>query len=236
MQMNRCALYLVFDRGSGDVKIGISNNPDRRIQEIARHYKVKSVSVVDVTWFTQREQAAHFEREFHRRYRAKRSLLRGGREWFSLSSSEIEGFLQWMRYSTEQRTFRATTLLGSVLKSPQQLQSDRISAFIAGSVFSMLMGGALVGIITERPEAALAISVGGGALAVCNTKKKVPVSQTYDEAGDPVSQDLPIAQLKQMNLWEVAYVHLDNPLPPGGALPEKIRIRPREPHELPDAH
>ena len=69
---NRCALYLVHDRGSGDVKIGISKDPQRRLREIAQQYNVTSVGLVDVTWFLEREQAARFEREFHVRYRSKR--------------------------------------------------------------------------------------------------------------------------------------------------------------------
>ena len=231
---NRCALYLVHDRGSGDVKIGISKDPQRRLREIAQQYNVTSVGLVDVTWFLEREQAARFEREFHVRYRSKRSPVRGGREWFSLSVTEVEGFLKWMRHSTEQRTFHASTIHGKVIKSSEQLRKDRVSAFIAASIAGFCLGPALIAyLVTDKPEATLVASVGCGVLAVRGTKKETSVSQTYDEEGNPISKDLPVAQLRQMNLWDESHIHLEKPLPPGGTLPEKIRLRTPAPGEYP---
>ena len=39
------------DNRSGDVKIGISNNPKRRLKEVEAQYNVGSVSIIDKTWF-----------------------------------------------------------------------------------------------------------------------------------------------------------------------------------------
>ena len=43
MKNEMCSLYIVEDTISGDVKIGISNNPKERKEEIEEHYNVGKV-------------------------------------------------------------------------------------------------------------------------------------------------------------------------------------------------
>ena len=92
-KIKKCALYLMRDNRSGDVKIGISNNPLRRLKEVEKQYNVGSVSLINKTWFLKKEDANKYEKIFHKRYLTSISLSRGGREWFTLSDKDINGFL-----------------------------------------------------------------------------------------------------------------------------------------------
>lgn len=102
MNNEMCSLYIVEDTLSGDVKIGISNNPKERKKEIEDHYNVGKVRGISITWFLTRKEALYWESEFHKRFRYKHSPARGGKEWFSLTSEEINQFVEWMRESNRQ--------------------------------------------------------------------------------------------------------------------------------------
>ena len=60
--MDKCAVYLMQDGYSGDVKIGISNNPELRRTKAQSHYNVGGVSLIDQTWFLTREEAHEYEK------------------------------------------------------------------------------------------------------------------------------------------------------------------------------
>ncbi len=97
-----CALYIVEDTASSDVKIGISNNPKERKNEIELQYNVGQVRGISITWFFSRKEALFWESQFHKKFKYKHSPKRGGKEWFSLSEEEIKGFVDWMRESNKQ--------------------------------------------------------------------------------------------------------------------------------------
>ena len=136
----KCALYLMRDNRSGDVKIGISNNPKRRLKEVEDQYNVGSVSIIDKTWFFSKEEAHKYEKVFHKRYLTSVSFSRGGREWFNLNDEDISGFLEWMRRSTDKRSYRARTISTKIWKSQEELEKDRISAFLMGTILSFITG------------------------------------------------------------------------------------------------
>ena len=102
MNNEMCSLYIVEDTLSGDIKIGISNNPRERKKEIEEQYNVGEVRGISITWFLTRKEALFWESEFHKKFRLKHSPLRGGKEWFSLNSAEINDFVDWMRESNRQ--------------------------------------------------------------------------------------------------------------------------------------
>ena len=110
MNNEMCALYLVQDTSSGDVKIGISNNPRERKNEIEQHYRVGKVRGISITWFFSRKEALLWEEKFHKKFKLKHSPKRGGKEWFSLNSNEIEEFLKWMRESNKQNHIKINEL------------------------------------------------------------------------------------------------------------------------------
>jgi len=99
----QCALYIIQDTQSGDVKIGISNNPKERKKEIQVTYNVGQVRGISITWFLTRKEALLWESKFHKKFKLKHSPERGGKEWFSLSGYEVKSFIEWMKKSNEVR-------------------------------------------------------------------------------------------------------------------------------------
>lgn len=96
------AVYLMADLASGDVKIGISTRPDIRAKQVAATYQVGEIYIAGICWFRSKREAIRHEREFHRIYKSRRTQERGGREWFCLSRTEIESFLEGMRLYQEE--------------------------------------------------------------------------------------------------------------------------------------
>ena len=113
--MEKCALYLIEDCQRGAVKIGISNDPDRRIREIVKTYNVSRVREIQRTWFDNRDEARGWESKFHQKYVTQQSSLQGGREWFDLSDEQVQGFIQWMEASTNGLSCLPSVETGSVL-------------------------------------------------------------------------------------------------------------------------
>lgn len=93
----RTAVYIVADLLSGDIKIGVSVHPEVRCKQIAKSYAVGTVHLACVCWFKTRADAFKHERSFHKMYSSRRSEDRGGREWFSLTSIEINDFIRAMK-------------------------------------------------------------------------------------------------------------------------------------------
>ena len=110
MNNEMCSLYIVEDTLSGDVKIGISNNPKERKKEIEEQYNVGDVRGISITWFLTRKEALFWENEFHKKFRLKHSPERGGREWFSLTSEEVNDFVNWMSESNRQNIEKISIL------------------------------------------------------------------------------------------------------------------------------
>ena len=110
MNNEMCSLYIVEDTLSGDVKIGISNNPKERKNEIEEQYNVGKVRGISITWFLTRREALYWESQFHKKFKFKHSPARGGKEWFTLSLEEINEFVEWMRESNRQNIEKINTL------------------------------------------------------------------------------------------------------------------------------
>ena len=115
----QCALYIVQDTQSGDVKIGISNNPKERKKEIQVTYNVGQVRGISITWFLTRKEALLWESKFHKKFKLKRSPERGGKEWFSLSGYEVKSFIEWMKQSTQDREKKIQVLKDLIHKEEQ---------------------------------------------------------------------------------------------------------------------
>lgn len=115
MRNEMCALYLVQDTISGDVKIGISNNPKERKNEIEQEYNVGEVRGISITWFFSRKEALCWEDRFHKKFNLKHSPERGGKEWFTLTTLEINQFIEWMQKSNIQNQ-KKINILRDLLK------------------------------------------------------------------------------------------------------------------------
>ena len=204
--MDKCALYLVRDHQSGAVKIGISKHPETRLKQIADHYAVGRVSIVQTTWFTTRDEARRWESNFHQRYKIYRSSKQGGREWFDLSDQQIQGFIDWMEASTNQRVVKVITVQTDAQKSSDAITTDRWSAFWTGMAVSFFTG--LVPVIGfflagENAVGTFAAPAGVGAYAASRVKKKKCLSQSYLLDGGSLEGKVALArEYKLMGLWD----------------------------------
>ena len=182
------------DNRSGDVKIGISNNPKRRLKQVEAQYNVGSVSIIDKTWFFSKEEAHKYEKAFHNRYLNSVSFSRGGRDWFNLNDEDISGFLEWMRRSTEKRSYRARKISTKVWKAPKELEKDRFSAFLYGTILSFVTGIVpAFGFAFLQSEIGLIIApCGVGVLCVTKTKKDKNIERIYGENGFEISKEFPM--------------------------------------------
>jgi len=179
--MQKCALYLVRDQISGAVKIGISKHPEKRLAQIADHYNIGRVSLVETTWFTTRDEARIWEANFHKRYERHRSGVQGGREWFNLTASQIQGFIDWMEASTSKRAFMVVTVKAEAQKSPNEIFKHRWQAFLTGTALSFLTGLVpMIGIaISSGNEAGLiAAPLGVGAISSSRFMSKTKLQST----------------------------------------------------------
>jgi len=115
-EIEQCALYLIQDTISGDYKIGISNNPGERKKELRIEYNVGELKGISITWFLTRNEALYWEGKFHEKFKLWHSPARGGKEWFSLSSRQVNEFIEWMRSSTDGRN-KKIEILKDILDS-----------------------------------------------------------------------------------------------------------------------
>ena len=220
--MQKCALYLVRDQSSGAVKIGISKHPEKRLAQIADHYNVGRVSIVETTWFTTRDEARTWEANFHKRYERHRSGVQGGREWFNLTASQMQGFIDWMEASTSRRAFKVVTVKAEAQKSPDEIFKHRWQAFLAGTALSFFTGLVpVIGLVISGGNEAglIAAPLGVGVISSSRVKKKKTLSQSYGLDGFPVGDDVPRWEYMQMKLWSERTYILDGEKSPEWKLP-----------------
>jgi predicted GIY-YIG superfamily endonuclease len=223
----RCALYIVRDRRSSDVKIGISNDPERRLSQIQSTYNVGSVELLEITWFLTRAEALALEATFHQRYATKNSPARGGREWFTLTDVEIHWFIDWMKRSTTKRAFKATRVSTTVYKTAEELTVERRSAFWGATFVSFftVIVPVVAYSVTKQPVLALAAPAGIGAIASSRVKREKVISRVYDDKGRVIPAELPVHELRLMGLWEEAHKELPaHTIKPGQTLPESFNF------------
>ena len=203
LPINKCALYLVKDSISGDVKIGISNNPKERYKRFFSEYNVGSIREISTTWFPSREEARHWEKNFHKRYSFKHSPARGGKEWFTLNESEIMFFKEWMRRSSEKRSFKVIKLETKIMKNDDQLFKDYRNNFLSGFFISIFTGviPAISFAIFQIPIGLFIGPILVGIFCIRKTEKDLFFSKEYGEDGLPLSINVPKREYKEMNLW-----------------------------------
>ena len=198
--MEKCALYLVRDARTGATKIGISNDPERRLGQISSSYYVSGAQIIKTTWFINRQEAQRWETNFHRKYAAQRSDVQGGREWFDLSDTQVESFIEWMEASTSKRALQILRLEATVKKKPDQLQSDRMTrafyAIFAGS-------GLLIGAMAMGEFGILFIGIVIAIAIAYTAPTETTKSAIYMLDGQLVNEKIiPVSEYKIMGLWD----------------------------------
>ena len=88
---NKCdnsntSIYLIKDYRTGLIKIGSSNNPERRLVELKNEYKNESLYLI--AYVENVEQK--LETELHKKYKNQNKI----NEWFELSNDEIEEIIK----------------------------------------------------------------------------------------------------------------------------------------------
>jgi hypothetical protein len=216
---DRCALYMIHDTASNAIKIGISSQPETRLQQIQGHYNVGRCRLLRTTWFMSRDEARKYERTFHMRYKSSQSQKQGGREWFNLSADQANGFAEWMERSSQKRAYKALRLKASVQKSNAQMLQERWE-----NAWSMLPFGLVIGIVfslmATSPTPLFGFGIAAWALGFFSAiKGKREITQVYDIDGKSITRHLPVYELMQMGLWDekVEHVSLN-----GHELPDEI--------------
>lgn len=95
------AVYLMKNVWStANYKVGFSKNPTRRGVEVDNQYGVEP-RIIATCWFPTEFDARAAEKIWHRRFEDSRSDDHGGREWFSLTSSQVDEFMSWCSHSPD---------------------------------------------------------------------------------------------------------------------------------------
>ena len=106
--MDKCAVYLMQDGYSGDVKIGISKNPDLRRTQVQSHYNVGGVSLITKNGLLPEIKPVNTKSFSF-------SILGYLSMWWDENGScfqqQIDGFLAWMKASTQSRVYKVEPLL-----------------------------------------------------------------------------------------------------------------------------
>ncbi len=84
-------LYLIASGNDDSIyKIGISDDPERRLEQIRRDYCVPDAYIVEYMDVPSRDEVFAIENALHARFDRKQSRKYSGREWFKLSARDLE--------------------------------------------------------------------------------------------------------------------------------------------------
>jgi T5orf172 domain len=82
-------------------KIGIASIIDRRKWQIVEAYQVAPILVTAV-WFPSRTAAKEAEKRWHQWFKDAWTDDHSGKEWFSLTDSQLKEFVTWAKYSPDE--------------------------------------------------------------------------------------------------------------------------------------
>jgi hypothetical protein len=89
----------MYNRWSADnYKIGFSKDPSRRGVEVKDTYEV-DLKIISSCWFTTQFDARAAEKHWHRYFSDNQTIDHGGKEWFALSTSDVQTFTSWSALS-----------------------------------------------------------------------------------------------------------------------------------------
>ena len=84
-------LYLVASGNQDSIyKIGISQSPKQRLEQIKRDYNVPKAYILEYMDVASRDEVFAIENALHTRFASKQSTKYLGREWFKLSAKDLE--------------------------------------------------------------------------------------------------------------------------------------------------
>jgi len=118
-------LYLVASGNNDSIyKVGISDDPNRRLEEIKVTYGVPKAFLVETMDVSTREEVFALENTLHTKFARRRSRKYGGKEFFKLSSNEID----WIRelFTEESNDFAQAKAYHSLSMSAAEIQEEAL--------------------------------------------------------------------------------------------------------------
>ena len=162
-------LYIVSSGNADSIyKIGISDDPSRRIKEIRDTYNVPRASITDEMDVPSREEVFAIENSLHTRFASKRTNKYGGKEWFKLSAED----LTWLRGMCKEQSdsfAQATAYYGlherasEIKRDYYKLEEKRQAQITYNRRFGKTYDTAPDGLVKEYED--LSAKISGGHLA-----------------------------------------------------------------------
>ena len=109
----KTSIYLIKDLDNHGVKIGMSNNIERRMREIKKQYKVDNIKLISYITLGSKEAAEIMEKELHNKFGSFKaygySSNRGhtSHEWFYLDNEKINLIRLLFSCINKKRVYRA---------------------------------------------------------------------------------------------------------------------------------
>jgi hypothetical protein len=134
MKYDPHAVYLMKNRWSeANYKLGFSRRPEIRKVEVDHDYQVDP-HLLAVCWFPTERDARAAETIWHTRLACCRTDDHGGREWFSLNSTQVDEFVQWCSRSLSFENLLDGLFKGSFKRTDIRLYNDSLFTSIPGKM------------------------------------------------------------------------------------------------------
>ena len=101
-------LYVIGSGNDDDIyKIGISNSPNRRLEQIKRNYDVPNAFIIETLDVSTRGEVFAIENALHAKFDLYQSNKYEGREWFKLNKKQLNQLVEM--YREESNAFAQAT-------------------------------------------------------------------------------------------------------------------------------
>mgnify|MGYP002042775119 FL=1 len=101
-------LYVIGSGNDDDIhKIGISNSPNRRLEQIKRNYDVPNAFIIETMDVSTRGEVFAIENALHAKFDLYQSNKYEGREWFKLNKKQLNQLVEM--YREESNAFAQAT-------------------------------------------------------------------------------------------------------------------------------
>ena len=118
-------LYLIASGNKDSIyKVGISDDPKRRLEQIKATYDVPKAYIVETMDVSTRTEVFALENALHTKFARQKSKKYGGQEFFKLSAKDIE----WIEelFKEESNDFAQAKAFYSLTSEAAKLQSDAL--------------------------------------------------------------------------------------------------------------
>lgn len=120
-------LYIISSgRDDGIYKLGITQHPHQRLEQIQRDYDVPDAEIIELMDVPSREEVFAIENALHTRFSKKRATSMKGREWFRLSKADLEGLREM--YQTESNAFAQCKAYFGLVESARKIEERALQA------------------------------------------------------------------------------------------------------------